>query len=115
MADFYDLRLQVLFFEDQTVVDKMAASYPLYADKFPIWASQSDGMLQFALWTALQAEGVGANLQHYNPLIDERVTAEWKVPSSWRLNAQLVFGGKTAPAQPKDYEPMEKLLMVAGQ
>jgi predicted oxidoreductase (fatty acid repression mutant protein) len=61
-------------------------------------------MLQFALWTSFVAEGLGANLQHYNPLIAEKVAAEWKVPPIWKLNAQLVFGGRTAPADPKTFD-----------
>ncbi|KAG7103958.1 putative nitroreductase HBN1 like protein [Verticillium longisporum] len=65
-------------------------------------------MLQFSVWTALEAEGFGANLQHYNPLIDEKVAAEWSVPSSWKLNAQLVFGGKTGETGPKDFKPLEE-------
>ncbi|GJC88765.1 putative nitroreductase HBN1 [Colletotrichum liriopes] len=78
----------VLFFEDQDV---------------------SAGMLQFILWTALEAEGLGANLQHYNPLVDQQVAAEWKLPASWKLNAQLVFGGKTGEAGPKDFKPIEEI------
>jgi uncharacterized protein len=98
----------VLFFEDQDVVNGLQQNFAAYADKFPIWADQSGGMLQFAIWTALEAEGLGANLQHYNPIIDAQVAAEWKVPSSWKLNAQLVFGGITAELSPKEYKPLEE-------
>ncbi|KAI1765892.1 Nitroreductase [Hypoxylon sp. FL1150] len=104
----------VLFFEDQDVVNKMQAAYPLYSDKFPVWATQSDAMLQYVIWTALTTEGVGANLQHYNPLIDAKVASEWGIPDSWKLNAQLVFGGKTGDAGAKEFEPIEKLYKVAG-
>lgn len=52
---------------------------------------QSDAVLQFAVQVALQAEGLGTNLQHYNPLIDRKVAAEWVVPAGWKLNVQLVF------------------------
>ncbi len=103
-----------MFFEDETVIDGMKQKFPLYADKFPVWALQSDAMLQYSLWVALEAEGLGANLQHYNPLIDERVAAEWKIPATWQLNAQLVFGGKTADAGPKDYLPLEERYKVFG-
>jgi len=103
-----------MFFEDQTVVEGMQAKFPSYADKFPIWATQSDAMLQFTLWTALEAEGLGANLQHYNPIIDEKVAAAWKLPATWKLNAQLVFGGKTAPAGEKTVMPLEERYKVFG-
>lgn len=109
MAMFKGAAGSVLFFEDQDVVNGMQEKFQLYADRFPGWATQSDAMLQFVLWTALEAEGLGANLQHYNPLVDQQVAAEWKVPASWKLNAQLVFGGKTGDAGPKDFKPIEEI------
>lgn len=92
----------------------MQEKFALYADRFPTWAAHSDAMLQFAVWTALEAEGLGANLQHYNPLIDNRVAAEWKVPASWKLQAQLVFGGKTGAAGEKTYAPIESKFKAYG-
>ncbi|CCF43083.1 nitroreductase [Colletotrichum higginsianum] len=99
----------VLFFEDQDVVNAFQEKFATYADRFPVWANQPDAMLQYTLWTALEAEGLGANLQHYNPLVDQQVAAEWKVPASWKLNAQLVFGGKTGEAGPKEFKPIEEI------
>ncbi|KAI8960559.1 Nitroreductase [Daldinia sp. FL1419] len=104
----------VLFFEDQEVVHKMQADYSLYSDKFPIWALQSDAMIQFAIWTAFTAEGLGANLQHYNPLIDAKVASEWGIPDHWQLNAQLVFGGRAGEPGPKSQLPIEERLKVFG-
>lgn len=60
-------------FEDDTVIRSMQKEFELYKDNFPVWANQSNGMLQFAVWTALELEGLGASLQHYNPLIDDEV------------------------------------------
>ena len=57
----------VLYFDDTTIVDNMASQFPLYAKNFPIWAQQANGMMQFAVWTALTDLGLGVNLQHYNP------------------------------------------------
>lgn len=103
-----------MFFEDQSVVEDFAGRFPTYAAKFPVWATQSDAMLQFTLWTALEAEGLGANLQHYNPLIDSRVADEWKLPATWRLNAQLVFGGRTAAPAQRTYQPVETRMKTFG-
>ncbi|KAJ2904044.1 nitroreductase family protein [Zalerion maritima] len=102
----------VLFFEDQAVVEGCQSSVPAYADKFPIWATQSDAMVQFVVWTALEAEGLGANLQHYNPLVDEKVAAEWKTPANWKLNAQLVFGAKTSKAAEKVFKDVNENVKV---
>ncbi|CAK7274963.1 type II nitroreductase [Sporothrix epigloea] len=104
----------ILFFEDQTVVENFQSKFAIYADRFPGWAQQSDAMLQFALWTALEAEGLGANLQHYNPIVDDKVAAAWNVPSTWKLNAQLVFGGRAGEVGPKEQIPIEDRLKVYG-
>ncbi|ORY71907.1 nitroreductase [Pseudomassariella vexata] len=114
MAMFKGAAGTVLFFEEQETIQGQQKTYPMYADKFPTWSSQSVGMLQYTLWVALEAEGLGANLQHYSPIIDEKVAAEWKVPSSWKLDAQLVFGGKTGEAGPKDMLPIEDRVKVYG-
>ena len=91
----------------------MQEKFALYKDRFPTWAEHSSAMLQYANWVTLESEGLGANLQHYNPLIDERVAAEWKVPSNWQLTAQLVFGGRAGEAGPKDHLPLEETFKVA--
>lgn len=103
-----------LFFIDTTTVAEYQEKFALYKDRFPTWAEHSTAMLQFAVWTILEAEGLGANLQHYNPLIDERVAAEWNVPKSWQLTAQVVFGGRAGEAGPKDHKPLEETFKVAG-
>jgi predicted oxidoreductase (fatty acid repression mutant protein) len=72
-------------------------------------------MLQFAVWTALEAEGLGANLQHYNPLVDVKVAETWKLPATWKLTAQMPFGAKTvAEAAEKTFLPLEEKFKVFG-
>jgi predicted oxidoreductase (fatty acid repression mutant protein) len=34
-------------------------------------------MHQLLIWATLEAEGLGANLQHYNPVINEEVKKTW--------------------------------------
>ncbi|MDM1343397.1 MULTISPECIES: nitroreductase family protein [Acinetobacter] len=93
----------VLFFEDQTVVQALQEQFPSYADNFPVWAEHSTAIAQFATWTALHTEGLGASLQHYNPIVDEQVHAEWNIPANWKLRAQLVFGSIEGETHAKDY------------
>ena len=38
-----------MFFDDQTTVEGMQEAFPTYSDKFPIWAVQSNAMLQIKL------------------------------------------------------------------
>lgn len=93
----------VLFFEDQDVVKGLQEKFPAYADNFPIWSEQSSGIAQYAVWLALAEQGIGATLQHYNPLIDSDVTKEWGIPVSWKLRAQMPFGSIESVAAEKAY------------
>jgi predicted oxidoreductase (fatty acid repression mutant protein) len=97
----------VLFFEDQTVVEGLQAQFAAYADNFPIWSNQSSGMLQLVIWTALEQEGLGASLQHYNPLINDEVAQTWNLPSEWKLIAQMPFGKPTFVPGDKEFQPLE--------
>lgn len=102
----------VLFYVDREPVDALAAQFPQYADKFPLWSQHSCAMHQFVMWTALEAEGLGATLQHYNPLIDDAVKRRWNVPQSWELVAQMPFGRPIAAPEDKDVLPIDPRLLV---
>ena len=94
----------ILFFEDHDVVKGLQEQFPSYADNFPLWSEQSTGIASFAVWNALAEAGVGANIQHYNPVIDERVAKEWNIPTNLVLRAQMPFGeivGEPAPIERK--------------
>ncbi|MCY6411256.1 nitroreductase family protein [Acinetobacter sp. VNH17] len=92
-----------LFYEDQDVVKGLQEQFALYADNFPVWSEHSSAIAQFATWTALSEIGVGASLQHYNPIIDAEVAENFDIPANWKLRAQLVFGSIEAPAGEKTY------------
>ena len=96
----------ILFFEDMGVVKELQEKFPLYTENFPVWADHANAMAQYALWTTLAAAGVGANLQHYNPVIDQAVAEAWRVSASWKLRAQMVFGGVGTQAGEKSFEPV---------
>jgi predicted oxidoreductase (fatty acid repression mutant protein) len=102
----------VMFFEDLAVIEAMQTNFATYQDRFPIWSQQSSGILQFIVWTSLEIEGFGASLQHYNPLIDEKVRAEWGIPETWQLVAQMPFGKPTAPPGDKEFKPLEERVKV---
>ena len=90
----------ILFFEDHDVVKGLQEQFPSYADNFPIWSEQSTGIASFTVWNALAEAGVGANIQHYNPVIDKKVAAEWDIPANLVLRAQMPFGEKLQEAAP---------------
>ena len=102
----------VLFFEDASVVESLQSEFALYKDNFPVWSQQSSGMHQYVIWTALEIEGFGASLQHYNGLIEEAVKEEWRVPSNWNLIAQMPFGKPTVKPDEKQFQPLENRIKV---
>lgn len=104
----------VLFYEDQVVVKGLQEQFALYADNFPVWSEHSTGMAQLATWTALAEAGIGASLQHYNPVVDEAAQREWNLPASWKLRAQMPFGSNEAPFGEKTFmDDAERFRVVA--
>lgn len=93
----------VLYFIDKSVVKSLEDQMPTYAKNFYPWAVQAAGMLEFSVWTALRDLGLGANIQHYNPVIDKTVSEMLGVPGHYELNAQMPFGNIVSEAGDKDY------------
>ena len=102
----------ILFYEDFAIVGGLQKQFDLYKDNFPVWASQTSGMIQFAVWTALSSEGLGASLQHYTELIEEEVKKEFNIPNNWMMIAQMPFGNILAPAGEKEFSPIEDRVKV---
>ncbi len=104
----------VLFYEDKNVTQSLQEQFALYADRFPVWAQQTSAMHQYAMWTELRTLNVGANLQHYNPLVDEDAAKAFAIPDSWELVAQMPFGNIVEPAGEKTYQPVSERMKVLG-
>ena len=102
----------ILFFDEMKTVEEMQNQFKLYAENFPIWASQANGMIQFAIWTELANLGLGVNLQHYNPLIDAEIKKYFDVPDSWKLVAQMVFGNPIESPAPIEKLPIEQRVKI---
>jgi uncharacterized protein len=104
----------VLFYEDQAVVKGLQEQFAAYAAAFPGFSEQSGGMAQLAVWTALADAGIGASLQHYNPVIDAAVAAAFNIPASWKLNAQMPFGSNEAGFGDKAFIDDAERFIVRG-
>ena len=102
----------ILFFEDMNIVHELENKYPEYAKNMSIWAEQSNGMLQYMVWSLLANENIGANLQHYNPIVDEDVKKEFNINSSWKLIAQMPFGNILKPADKKSVIDINQRLKI---
>lgn len=107
----------ILFLENQASIRGMQERTPAYASMFPGWSEHTSGMHQFVLWTALEAEGLGCNLQHYHtPAIENKAREIWAYPEDWQMKAQLVFGGRKSKEQPpaKDKLSLNETVKVFG-
>jgi predicted oxidoreductase (fatty acid repression mutant protein) len=102
----------ILLYTDDAVTEKLKKDYPLYAKPQDQWAEHNIGILIAQLWSLFVDLGLAANLQHYNPLIDEAVAKEFKVPSSWRLAGEMVFGSEVAKPGEKDYTPIDERVLI---
>lgn len=98
----------ILFFEDREVVENLQKAFPAYQEKFPIWAQQTSAMHQFAIWTMLEDAGLGASLQHYNPLVDKAIEKEWGLNSKWELVAEMPFGTPIKEPGSKEFKPLQE-------
>lgn len=94
----------VLFLYDEETVKSMQDKFQIYADNFPVWANQANGMLQLSIWSMLRELGVGASLQHYNPVIDSKIKEMFNLPENYRLIAQMPFGGIVSEPEEKEKE-----------
>lgn len=102
----------ILYFYDKNVVQVLQEKFPLYAQSFPIWANQANGMLQFTIWSGLAEKGIGANLQHYNPVIDKKIKEIFNIPESYEFVAQMPFGNIKLEAPSKAKENIDTRVIV---
>ncbi|KZP19982.1 nitroreductase [Athelia psychrophila] len=112
----------VMFFEDQAAIQGLSAKMPAYAPMsthFPVWSENSTGMLQFAIRTALEAEGLGASLQHhaaYSPDIASGILSAFDLPKTWKCTALMPFGVPTGPPgaanREKTFLPIDEKVRV---
>ena len=56
--------------------------------------------------------GLGASLQHYNPLIDDEVRRTWNLPDDWMMIAQMPFGTPTGEPGEKEFEDLSKRIKI---
>ncbi|KAL6918565.1 hypothetical protein FSST1_010060 [Fusarium sambucinum] len=105
----------ILLFEDLDVIREYQSKFPRFVTHLLQFSEHNNAMQTFNLWTALSLEGLGCNLQHINPIVDQRIVGQWNISPQWSLKAQLVFGQPTGePAHEKTFVPVEDRLFVHG-
>ena len=83
----------ILLFRNLGVIEQTKLDFATYAHEVDSWSWQNLGVVMINIWNSLVEVNVGANIQHYNPLIDDKVKVTWDVPDNLQLVGQLVYGG----------------------
>ena len=102
----------ILFFEDADIIKNLQQKYSEYTDSIELWAQQASGMLQYMIWQVLSEENIGASLQHYGNLVENKVNQTFDLPKNWKIIAQMPFGEILESAASKTIEPIEKRVIV---
>ncbi|KAL4893534.1 Nitroreductase-like protein [Aspergillus ambiguus] len=105
----------VLFWERGQTTKEAAETHKATGHMFSEWGDHAQGIHQILVWTALDLEGVGANLQHMNaiPPIEAAIKKFAGVPEDYKLKAHLNYGDEQTarPETPKKL-PIEETLTI---
>ncbi|KAF7562938.1 hypothetical protein G7046_g1205 [Stylonectria norvegica] len=96
----------VAFWESGSSIKEAAETHQSAAHMFAEFASHTSGLHQILVWTALELEGLGANLQHLNaiPPVEAAFKKFAGVPDDYKLTAHLNYGDEAQdhPAVPQN-------------
>ncbi|RFU79756.1 nitroreductase [Trichoderma arundinaceum] len=89
----------VVFWDRGETIKESQKAHKASAHMFEQWADHATGMAQILVWTALEIEGFGANLQHIGaiPPVEVALRKFLDVPDDYKLKANLNFGEKAQP------------------
>ncbi|KAI8725576.1 Nitroreductase domain-containing protein [Fusarium sp. LHS14.1] len=89
----------VLFWDSGATIKSSQETHASAAHMFPQFADHASGMAQILVWTALELEGFGANLQHMGaiPPVEAALKKFLEVPDDYSLKANLNFGELAQP------------------
>ncbi|KIW01596.1 uncharacterized protein PV09_07068 [Verruconis gallopava] len=105
----------ITFWEDAETIKEWQGNHQSVAGMFPQWGEHANGMLQVQVWTAIELEGLGANLQHMNsfPPVEAEIKKVFDIPESWSLRAHLNIGSETTPhPENPEKKPFSETLKV---
>lgn len=119
----------ILFFTDTSVVNSFAKDISMFKRRsFVNWSEQAQGSAQFLVWVALAEKNIGASIHHYDAALNNSINTRhlkindhvlqrnikkrFKLPDSWDLRTEMVFGGIGAPARNKSMIPNSKRFKV---
>ncbi|KAM0437904.1 hypothetical protein ACHAPT_002269 [Fusarium lateritium] len=92
----------VVFWESGKSIKEAGETHQAAAHMFAEFGDHATGMHQILVWTALELEGLGANLQHLNaiPPVEAAVKKFLDVPEDYKLKAHLNYGDEAQEHPP---------------
>lgn len=89
----------VAFFDSANTLAESGKTHASAAHMFDEFSHHASGMAQILVWSALELEGLGANLQHLNaiPPVEDAIKKFLAVPEDWKLRAHLNYGDEAGP------------------
>ncbi|KAL7928416.1 Nitroreductase-like protein [Trichoderma chlorosporum] len=89
----------VVFWDSNDAIKAAGEQHKSGAHMFPQFADHSTGMAQILVWTALELEGLGANLQHMQaiPPAEAAIKKYLGVPADYVLKAHINYGDLAQP------------------
>ncbi|UPL00985.1 hypothetical protein LCI18_011919 [Fusarium solani-melongenae] len=105
----------VLFWDSGETIKSSQETHQSAAHMFPQFADHASGMAQILVWTALELEGFGANLQHMGaiPPVEAALKKFLEVPDDYSLKANLNFGELAQPhPEVPEKLPLSKTLKI---
>ncbi|KAH7374587.1 Nitroreductase-like protein [Plectosphaerella cucumerina] len=89
----------VLFWDSGDAIKSAQQTHQSAAHMFEQFADHASGMAQLLIWTALELEGFGANLQHMAaiPPVEAALKKFLQVPEDYSLKANMNFGEEAQP------------------
>lgn len=107
----------IAFFDSKDAIAEAGKTHASAAHMFDEFSLHSSGMAQILVWSALELEGLGANLQHLNaiPPVEEAIKKFLAVPVDWKLRAHMNYGdlAQPQPEVPKKLPFSETLKVVS--
>jgi uncharacterized protein len=88
-----------VFWESKGAVKAAEETHKSATHMFEEWSDHANAMHQILVWSALELEGVGANLQHLNsmPPVEAAIKRFLGVPDEYKLKAHLNYGDEAQP------------------
>lgn len=100
----------LLIYEDEMILEEKGEKFKSYKAQVSSWSYQGSGILQYAIWLQLVDIGLSASLQHYNPMIDQRVKERFKIDDKWSLISQIPYGLSDEELEPREFVPFEQIV-----